>query len=75
MRDSAMPRRQVLGIGGALGLMAVTGLTASAALARRPSITGAELRSAVPLPPPYRTPLPIPAVLVPVSTGGGVDRY
>ncbi|MBT2233657.1 multicopper oxidase domain-containing protein [Nonomuraea sp. NEAU-A123] len=70
-----MTRRQVLGIGGALGLMAATGLSASAALARRPSITGAESRSALPLPPPFQVPLPIPSVLAPVSTSGGTDRY
>lgn len=75
MRERDMTRRRVLGIGGALGLMAATGLSASAALARRPSITGAELRSAVPLPPPFQVPLPIPSVLAPVSTAGGVDRY
>jgi spore coat protein A len=68
---SGMTRREVLGIGGALGLMAATGLSASAALARRPSITGAELRSAVPLPPPFQVPLPIPSLLKPVSA----DRY
>ncbi|MEU4327324.1 multicopper oxidase family protein [Nonomuraea dietziae] len=70
-----LSRRRMLGIGGALGLMAATGLGASAALARRPSVTGAELRSAVPLPPPFQVQLPIPAVLKPVSTSGGVDRY
>ncbi|MBB3726597.1 multicopper oxidase family protein [Nonomuraea dietziae] len=70
-----LSRRRMLGIGGALGLMAATGLSASAALARRPSVTGAELRSAVPLPPPFQVPLPIPAVLKPVSTSGGADRY
>jgi FtsP/CotA-like multicopper oxidase with cupredoxin domain len=70
-----MARRQVLGLGGALGLMAATGLSASAALARRPPVTGAELRSAVPLPPAFQVPLPIPAVLAPVSTSGGADRY
>ncbi|MEO3876093.1 multicopper oxidase family protein [Nonomuraea sp. B12E4] len=68
-------RRRMLGIGGALGLMAATGLTTSAALARRPPMTGAELRSAVPLPPPFQVPLPIPAKLAPVSTTGGADRY
>ncbi|MEV0384736.1 multicopper oxidase family protein [Nonomuraea sp. NPDC050643] len=68
-------RRRVLGIGGALGLMAATGLSASAALARRPPFTGAELRSAVPLPPPFQVPLPIPAVLAPVGASGGADRY
>ncbi|MFF4772002.1 multicopper oxidase family protein [Microtetraspora fusca] len=74
-RARGMTRRRVLGIGGALGVMAATGLSASAALARRPSITGAELRSAVPLPPPFQVPLPIPSVLKPVSTSGGADRY
>ncbi|WP_158853548.1 multicopper oxidase family protein [Saccharothrix deserti] len=70
-----LTRRRVLGIGGALGLVAATGLSTAAALARRPSITGAELRSAVPLPPPFQVPLPIPPVLKPVSTEGGTDRY
>jgi spore coat protein A len=68
-------RRRLLGIGGALGLMAAAGLSTSAVLARRPPLTGAELPSAVPLPPPFRVPLPIPAVRKPVSTSGGVDRY
>ncbi|GAA3189957.1 multicopper oxidase family protein [Nonomuraea roseoviolacea] len=76
MRDGqGMTRRRVLGIGGALGLMGATGLTSAAALARRPAATGAELRSAVPLPPPFQVPLPIPAVLKPVGTYGGADRY
>lgn len=70
-----MNRRRVLGIGAALGLIAATGLSTSAALARRPSLTGAELPSAVPLPPPFQVPLPIPAVLKPISTSGGADRY
>ncbi|MEU4726155.1 multicopper oxidase family protein [Nonomuraea dietziae] len=74
-RAHGLTRRRMLGIGGALGLMAATGLSASAALARRPSITGAELRSAVPLPPPFQVPLPVPAVLKPVGTSGGGDRY
>ncbi|MEO3802056.1 multicopper oxidase family protein [Nonomuraea sp. B1E8] len=66
-----LSRRRVLGIGGALGLVAATDLSVSAALARRPPVTGAELRSAVPLPPPYQVPLPIPRTLKPV----GADRY
>jgi spore coat protein A len=70
-----LSRRQLLGIGGALGLMAATGLSASAALSRHPPITGAELSSAVPLPPAFQVPLPLPSVLAPVSTSGGVDRY
>ncbi|MFF1478132.1 multicopper oxidase family protein [Streptomyces sp. NPDC058301] len=68
-------RRQVLGIGGALGLTAVGGLAASAALSRHPAVTGTVLHSAVPLPPAFQVPLPLPAVLAPVSRTGGVDRY
>ncbi|GAA4202709.1 multicopper oxidase family protein [Actinocatenispora rupis] len=76
MREAdGLSRRRVLGIGGALGLLTATGLTASAALARHPAQTGTELRSAVPLPPAYRVPLPVPAVLSPTDTAGGVDRY
>ncbi|MEV4254218.1 multicopper oxidase family protein [Spirillospora sp. NPDC049652] len=75
MSDHAMARRRVLGIGGALGLVAFTGLTTANALTRRPPRTGAELGSKVPLPPPFQTPLPLPAVLKPVSTTGGIDRY
>ncbi|MET8156583.1 multicopper oxidase domain-containing protein [Sphaerisporangium sp. NPDC005289] len=74
-RAQGLSRRRALSIGGALGLVAVTGLSTAAALARRPSITGAELRSAVPLPPAFQVPLPLPAVLAPVSTSGGADRY
>ena len=68
-------RRELLGIGGALGLVAVTGLTAAAGLARRPAVTGEQLRSGVPLPPAFGVPLPLPSVVAPVSTSGGVDRY
>ncbi|MBB2745910.1 UNVERIFIED_ORG: FtsP/CotA-like multicopper oxidase with cupredoxin domain [Microbispora rosea subsp. rosea] len=76
MRNSrGVTRRRALGIGGALGLMAATGLTSAAALARRPSITGAQLRSDLPLPLPFQVPLPVPAVLKPVGTSGGADRY
>jgi spore coat protein A len=74
MREQ-LTRRHVLGIGGALGLMTATGLATSAALSRRPAYTGAVLRSALPLPPAFQVPLPIPSVLRPVSTAGGVDRY
>jgi spore coat protein A, manganese oxidase len=70
-----LARRHVLSIGGALGLVAFSGLTTAHALARRPPRTGAELRSEVPLPPPFQVPLPIPPVLRPVSTAGGIDRY
>ena len=62
MRDR-MSRRQVLGIGGALGVVALGGLSSAAALSRRPASTGAVLRSAVPLPPAFEVPLPLPPVL------------
>ncbi|MGI5240818.1 multicopper oxidase family protein [Dactylosporangium sp. CA-139066] len=68
-RDGGVTRRRMLGIGGALGLVAAGGLSASAALARRPAFTGAQLRSEVPLPPPFRVPLPIPRPLAPAGPG------
>ncbi|MFC9688256.1 multicopper oxidase family protein [Kribbella sp. NPDC056951] len=68
MREQ-LSRRRVLAIGGSLGLLGATGLATSAALSRRPAMTGAVLRSALPLPPAFEVPLPIPAVLKPVSAG------
>jgi spore coat protein A len=62
MREQ-VSRRQVLGIGGALGVVAFGGLSSAAALSRRPASTGAVLRSAVPLPPAFQVPLPVPSVL------------
>ncbi|MEU2229938.1 multicopper oxidase family protein [Streptomyces vietnamensis] len=70
-----LTRRRVLAVGGALGVMAAGGLGVAAGLSRRPAVTGAELRSAVPLPPPFEVPLPLPAVLEPVSKGAREDRY
>ncbi|MFD8783510.1 multicopper oxidase family protein [Kitasatospora sp. NPDC059599] len=74
-RPLGLTRRQILGIGGAFGLLTTAGLASAAALARRPAATGAELRSTAALPPPFRTPLPLPAVLRPVATDGAADRY
>ncbi|MEV7095091.1 multicopper oxidase domain-containing protein [Amycolatopsis sp. NPDC051045] len=62
-------RRQVLRLGGAFGLLAAAGLSTAAALSRRPALTGAELRSAVPLPAAFQVPLPLPKVLAPVGPG------
>ncbi|WP_433467413.1 multicopper oxidase family protein [Spirillospora sp. CA-128828] len=70
-----MTRRRVLGIGGTLGAMAAAGLATSAKLSRRPAVTGDQLTSRVPLPPAFQVPLPIPGVLKPVATSGGIDRY
>ncbi|NUR74117.1 MAG: multicopper oxidase domain-containing protein [Hamadaea sp.] len=75
MSDTRISRRRVLGIGGALGLIAAGGMSAAAAFSRRPAVTGAQLSSGLVLPPAFRTPLPLPSVLRPVSTAGGVDRY
>ncbi|MCP2342394.1 multicopper oxidase family protein [Actinomadura rupiterrae] len=75
MSERGIGRRQLLGVGGALGLVAFTGLTTAGALARRPPRTGDVLHSKVPLPPPFQVPLPVPPVLKPVGTAGGVDRY
>ncbi|MGW7582571.1 multicopper oxidase family protein [Kitasatospora sp. NPDC054768] len=74
-RPLDMTRRQILGIGGAFGLLATAGLATAATLARRPATTGAQLRSAAALPPPYQVPLPLPAAAKPLSTDGGADRY
>ncbi|KDN81237.1 multicopper oxidase family protein [Kitasatospora cheerisanensis] len=74
-RQLPVSRRQVLALGGAFGLLTAGALASSAALAHRPAGTGGLLRSAVPLPPAFRVPLPRPRVLAPVSTAGGVDRY
>ncbi|WP_188295212.1 multicopper oxidase family protein [Streptomyces sp. CBMA156] len=74
-RPLGLTRRQVLGIGGAFGLLTTASLATAAALARRPATTGAQLRSTAALPPPYQVPLPLPAVARPVSTAGGTDHY
>ena len=37
--------------------------------------TGTQLTSAVPLPPPYQVPLPVPPVARPVNAGSALDRY
>ncbi|GAA3084957.1 multicopper oxidase family protein [Streptomyces rectiviolaceus] len=60
-------RRQVLAVGGALGLLSGGGLGLSGALAHRPAHTGGVLRSAGPGPEPYTVPLPVPPVLSPAA--------
>ncbi|MQM26268.1 multicopper oxidase domain-containing protein [Glycomyces sp. NEAU-7082] len=65
----------MLGIGAAIGAAAAGGLALSAAWARRPAETGAELRSEVPLPQAFSVPLPIPPVLAPVASTADGDRY
>ncbi|MFJ7134934.1 multicopper oxidase family protein [Streptomyces fungicidicus] len=72
---TAPTRRRLLGLGAALGLVATGGAQAAVALTHRPSGTGRQLRSAVPLPEPYTVPLPVPPVLAPSGTSRGADRY
>jgi spore coat protein A len=68
----ALTRRRLLSITAGAGAAAAVGATvpwlSSAAE------TGRLLRSEIPLPQPFRAPLPIPPVLAP-RTEGGVDRY
>ena len=71
----SLTRRQVLGVGGALGLIAAAGLSTGAALGSRPASEVGLVRSDIPLPESYRVPLPMPPVLRPTSTAGGVDHY
>ncbi|MFG3339643.1 multicopper oxidase family protein [Glycomyces sp. NPDC048151] len=68
-------RRRLLGIGAGLGAVAVGGLALSAAQARRTPETGDLLTSDIPLPRAFSVPLPIPAVLEPVSSTDEGDRY
>ncbi|GAB3396471.1 multicopper oxidase family protein [Humibacter soli] len=77
MRDTpaGLTRRQLIGIGGSLGVMAAAGFSTAAVLGTRSPSAVAQLTSQVPLPAPYTVPLPIPAVLRPASTSGGADRY
>ncbi|GEL26586.1 multicopper oxidase [Pseudonocardia sulfidoxydans NBRC 16205] len=72
------PRMSRRGFLGALGGAAtVAGLTGCGVLGLDTPAgqTGETLRSAVPLPPPYRVPLPIPAVAEPTGTLDGTDLY
>ncbi|RRR96826.1 multicopper oxidase family protein [Glycomyces terrestris] len=75
MGELRTSRRRLLGIGAGLGAVAAGGLALSAAWARRPAVTGEELRSEAELPQAFSLPLPIPPVLAPVESGAGGDRY
>ncbi|WP_103380003.1 multicopper oxidase family protein [Pseudonocardia dioxanivorans] len=70
-----LSRRGFLGVLG--GAVAVAGLAGCGAvgLDTPAGQTGEMLTSAVPLPAPYRVPLPIPAVARPTGTLGGADLY
>ncbi|GEL19802.1 multicopper oxidase domain-containing protein [Pseudonocardia asaccharolytica] len=70
-----LSRRRFLGLLG--GAAAVAGLSGCGALGLDTPAgqTGDPLTSAVPLPEPYRVPLPAPPVARPAGTTGGADLY
>ncbi|MEU1320615.1 multicopper oxidase family protein [Streptomyces tibetensis] len=72
---TALSRRRILGMGGALGLVATGGFALTGGMANHPARTGGQLRTAVPLPEPYTVPLAVPRVLAPAGTSDGTDRY
>ncbi|RII18403.1 Spore coat protein A [Streptomyces sp. YIM 130001] len=74
MPDSTPSRRRLLTASLALGAGAATSFTLPSLL-DRPTETGRVLHSRAPLPKPFQVPLPIPPVLRPTSTEGGIDRY
>ncbi len=69
-----LPRRTFLGLAGGGGVLLTTGLVAPRLLARGSPGTGELLRSGIPLPEPFRVPLPIPPVLRPRRTDTA-DHY
>jgi spore coat protein A len=71
---SGLSRRRFLGLTGGAGIVVAAGL-AGPRLLGRAAATGELLTSEVPLPAPFRVPLPIPAVLTPVAREADADRY
>ncbi|WP_410598534.1 multicopper oxidase family protein [Amycolatopsis sp. lyj-90] len=69
-----LPRRTFLGLAGGAGVLLAAGLTAPRLLAQGSPGTGELLRSGLPLPEPFRVPLPIPPVLRPQRTADA-DHY
>ncbi|WET82619.1 multicopper oxidase family protein [Amycolatopsis sp. QT-25] len=69
-----LPRRTFLGLAGGAGVLVAAGITAPRLLAQGTPGTGELLRSALPLPEPFRVPLPIPPVLRPQRTADA-DHY
>ena len=70
--SARLDRRGFLGLLGASA--AGVALAGCGGLGPRGS-TGTQLTSAVPLPPPYQVPLPVPLVARPVNAGAALDRY
>jgi spore coat protein A, manganese oxidase len=68
----AVTRRRLLGLAAGTGAAAAVGVAVP--WLSSPAESGRLLPSEIPLPDPFRTPLPIPPVLAPQEVGG-VDRY
>jgi FtsP/CotA-like multicopper oxidase with cupredoxin domain len=77
MTRRALSRRGFLGLVAVTAGGAVVASTAGCGITRllEPGQPGALLRSAVPIPEPYRVPLPVPAVLTPVRSDATTDYY
>lgn len=69
-----LSRRAFLGLAGGAGVLLAAGLTGPRLLAQGSQGTGELLRSGIPLPEPFRVPLPIPRVLCPQRTDDA-DHY
>jgi spore coat protein A, manganese oxidase len=69
------PRLSRRGFLGLLGGAAAGAALAGCGLAGAVGQTGEAVTSAVPLPEPFRVPLPVPPVARPVAVEGGVERY
>ncbi|GAB2592848.1 multicopper oxidase family protein [Streptomyces capparidis] len=74
MSGRSLPRRTFLGLTGGAGVLLTAGLAGPRLVRGGGQGTGELLRSKVPLPEPFRVPLPIPPVLRPRGTGGA-DHY
>jgi spore coat protein A len=72
--ERVLPRRTFLGLTGGAGVLLTAGLVGPRLLRADSRVTGELLHSGIPLPAPFRVPLPIPAVLRPHRTGDA-DRY
>ncbi|MGW0521318.1 multicopper oxidase family protein [Crossiella sp. NPDC003009] len=72
--SARLPRRRFLGLAGGAGVLLAAGMIAPRLLRADSPGTGELLRSKVPLPEPFRVPLPIPPVLRPHRTDEA-DHY
>lgn len=77
MTGPELGRRRFLGLVGGAGLLAFSGGLGACTTADSPKLTGPgrTLASRIPLPEPFRNPLPIPPVLRPVRSTADTDFY